>query len=129
MFFVKGVEVTQRWHGINVRCTTCEVECLITGAFCSADGKIMFLADCPKCNNKVRWTTNGPKLAYIGLRNDMEIAQKENAIERIVEKTFKPRRPIKPPLAIEQAPEQLTVDDAKWMIGMHIQPPEKGLLI
>ena len=117
----------QRWHGINIRCTTCEVECLITGVFCSADGEIMFLADCPKCNNKVRWTTNGPKLAYIGLRNDMEIDQKEKAIEKIVERTLKPRKPVRPPLAIQQGPERLTVADAKWMAELHIDP-EEGLL-
>jgi hypothetical protein len=123
MFFVKGVEVTQRWHGINVRCTTCEVECLITGAFCSADGKIMFLADCPKCNNKVRWTTNGPKLAYIGLRNDMEIAQKEKHIEKVL----KPRKPIHPPLQLPHVKEKLSVADAKWMAEMHINPEDGSL--
>jgi hypothetical protein len=114
----------QRWHGINIFCTTCEVECLIAGAFCSADGEIMFLADCPKCNKKVRWTTNGPKLAYIGLRNDMEM----DKVEDMVQKVLKPRKPIKPPLQLPHVDEKLTVADAKWLAEMDIQPPEDGIL-
>ena len=92
----------QHWHGINISCVACEVECLISGAFCSADGEIMFLAECSKCKNKIKWLTTGPKLAYIALRNDMEMARKENALA----KALKPRNLVRPPLALSQPAEK-----------------------
>src|ERR1035437_5347449 len=124
MIFCKGGKMQQHWHRINISCVDCEVECTHVGALCSADGEIMFLAECPKCKTKIKWLTTGPKLAYIALRNDMEMSRKENAAARVL----KPRTPVQPPLQLPRVDEKLNNDDAKWMTEMHIQPPEEGLL-
>ena len=112
----------QHWWGINIFCNDCEVECLVESAFCSADGEIMFLANCPKCYKKVKWTTTPAKLAYIALRNDMEATEKEQPQTRL-----QSRKPVRPPLQLPRVDEHLTVNDAKWLKEMNVDPEEGNL--
>ena len=103
--------MTCRWWGININCVKCEVECLITGAFFSADGEIMFLANCPKCKNIIKWTVMSTRLSYLALRNDMEA----EVIAKAVKTEIARIEPLRPPIA-----PKLSDDDIRWCSELHI---------
>jgi hypothetical protein len=113
----------QTWWGVSISCPQCKGATVLQFAFFSADGEMKFTFYCPTCKELLHWSIYASVLAHMALRNDLQKDKLTAPAPKL-----HPGKPVKPPLALPQPTEKLTVADAKWMAEMHIQPPDEGLL-
>ena len=94
------------WWGIEVPCQKCEIIATLIGANFSADGELRFIAQCPKCQDVIRWHVYSSSLAHKALMSD-SVASK---VEKMVQNT-----PLQPPIA-EVPPEPEVQKPFVWEV-------------
>lgn len=105
-----------KWHRLELRCSKCKQEPLITDISASADGELIFEMACCKCGTALIMRTTGIRMAAQALFKDIE--------EELAKKNPK-QRLLKPPPPPKVEPNPKANGDKKFLRSLGINPDEK----